>query len=464
MKRSLQFLWVLVSLVSWGELSRVEAAAPNVVLVLIDDMGYGDLGCYGGSAQTPNMDRLAAEGVRFTQYYSAAPICSPSRCGILTGQRPERWRIISYLESREMNEKRGMAQWLDPQAPSLARALKTAGYRTGHFGKWHLGGQRDVGDAPMIQEYGFDASLTQFEGLGDRVLAVMGGFDGRPSQKMKLGLGSEKLGRGNIEWLPRHEVTGRFVARAIEFIQEGRAQAKPFYINVWPDDVHSPFSPPPGAAGDGSKKALYRGVLENMDRQLGRLFDFIRADEALRGNTLVLLASDNGAEPGAGSSGRLRGGKALLYEGGVRSPLIAWGGPLEPKAKGKVNDQAVLSALDLAPSILALAGATRPATWDMDGEDRSAVLRSCEGEGRKTPLMWRRPPDRRMMDQIINPDFAIRDGRWKFYMDADGGNACLYDLSTDLEETRDVKAQHPAEAERLAAMLKAWQKTLPPLK
>lgn len=464
MKRSFRFFLVLVSLLSLGVLSRGHAAAPNVVLVLIDDMGYGDLGCYGGSARTPNIDRLAAEGVRFTQYYSAAPICSPSRCGILTGQRPDRWRITSYLESREMNEKRGMAQWLDPKAPSLARVLQSAGYRTGHFGKWHLGGQRDVGDAPLIQDYGFDAALTQFEGLGDRVLAVMGGFDGRPSQKMKLGLGSEKLGRGKIEWLPRHEVTGRFVERALEFIQDGRAQAKPFYINVWPDDVHSPFSPPPGAAGDGGKKALYRGVLENMDTQLGRLFDFIRADESLRSNTLLLLASDNGPEPGAGSSGGLRGGKALLYEGGVRSPLIAWGGALELKTAGKVNDQAVLSALDLAPSILAMAGAAVPNGWAMDGEDRSAVLRTGEGEGRNTPLLWRRPPDRRMMEQIINPDLAIREGRWKFYMDADGSNASLYDLSTDVAEARDVKAQFPAEAERLAAMLNAWQKTLPPLK
>ena len=120
--------------------------------------------CFGNKdAKTPNIDRLASEGIRFEQFYVNSPICSPSRVAISTGQYPQRWKISSYLGHRAQNEKRGMAQWLDPQAPMLARFLQNPGYATGHFGKWHMGGQRDVNDAPAISAYGFDQSLTNFE-------------------------------------------------------------------------------------------------------------------------------------------------------------------------------------------------------------------------------------------------------------------------------------------------------------
>ena len=167
---------------------------PNFIFILIDDMGYGDLSCYGGEGvQTTHIDRLAHEGIRFTQFYVASPICSPSRTAFTTGQYPARWRITSYLAARRENERRGMAQWLDPKAPTLARMLREAGYTTGHFGKWHMGGQRDVGEAPLIAEYGFDESLTQFEGLGDRILPLCDAFDGSPPTRHALG--SDNLGR-----------------------------------------------------------------------------------------------------------------------------------------------------------------------------------------------------------------------------------------------------------------------------
>src|SRR3954470_21722948 len=144
---------------------------PNILFVLIDDMGYADLNCYGGTrAKTPAIDKLASEGVKFTQFYVNAPICSPSRVAFLTGQYPNRWRITSFLETRESDHKRGMADWLDPSAPSIARMLHDAGYYTAHVGKWHMGGQRDVGDAPTIDRYGYDTSLASFEGMGGRVL------------------------------------------------------------------------------------------------------------------------------------------------------------------------------------------------------------------------------------------------------------------------------------------------------
>src|SRR3954470_6337786 len=141
---------------------------PNVLFVLIDDMGYRDLSCFGGTrVRTPQIDRLATEGLRFNQFYVSSPICSPSRTALLTGQYPGRWRITSYLDDHALNQRRGIADWLEPKAPSLARTLRDAGYYTAHVGKWHMGGQRDVANAPPITAYGFDRALTTFEGLCD---------------------------------------------------------------------------------------------------------------------------------------------------------------------------------------------------------------------------------------------------------------------------------------------------------
>ena len=162
------------------------AASPNIVFIFIDDMGYGDLSVTGNTeVETQHIDRLAAEGVRFTQFYVGSPICSPSRVAITTGQYPSRWLINSYLNNRRRNRERGMANFLSPQAPAVARAFRQAGYATAHFGKWHMGGGRDVYEAPTPQAYGFDESLVSFEGLGERILPPGG-----------LSEQSERLGKG----------------------------------------------------------------------------------------------------------------------------------------------------------------------------------------------------------------------------------------------------------------------------
>ena len=162
----LPFLFLLSSI-------STQAERPNIILVFIDDMGWGDFSCFGNEhANTPHIDRLAKEGLRFDQFYVNSPICSPSRVAISTGQYPQKWKITSYLSNRDHNKKRGMAQWLDPKAPMLARSLQKNGYATGHFGKWHMGGQRNVADAPPISEYGFDQSLTNFEGMGPKLLPL----------------------------------------------------------------------------------------------------------------------------------------------------------------------------------------------------------------------------------------------------------------------------------------------------
>lgn len=443
--------------------NRAAARRPNFIVVLIDDAGYADYSSYGNQRlQTTNIDRMAAEGLRFAQFYVNSPICSPSRTALMTGQYPARWRITSYIDNRALNEKRGMAQFLDLKAPILARFLKGAGYRTGHFGKWHLGGGRDVGEVPLPSEYGFDATLTQFEGLGDRILPIFDAHDGTPAPKAPLGLASEKLGRGKVTWLDRCQVTRAFVDRALEFIKQAQSEGQPFYLNLWPDDVHSPFFPPPGTRGDGSKHALYDAVLKNMDDQLGPLFDFVRGDPKLRDNTVILIMNDNGPEPGAGSAGVFRNGKGSLYEGGVREPLIVWApGLLPTSSRGAWDQTTVLSSVDLVPSLLQLAGVKPPAKTNFDGVDLSAALQGEAAGARVKPLFWKRPPDRPGPPEDRWPDLAVRDRDWKLLLNEDGSGAQLYDLERDPAESNNLAAKHPDVVRRLSEAARAWNNTLP---
>ena len=432
---------------------------PNVIVVLIDDMGWSDLGCFGGNVATPHIDRLAREGRRFTNFYVNSPICSPSRAALTVGQYPARQRITSFLAARAENEKRGMAQWLDPRVPTLARALKNAGYATGHLGKWHLGGQRDVGEAPLITEYGFDASLTNFEGLGPRVLPLLDAHDGRPAEKYHLG--SANLGRGEIEWRDRSQVTDAFVDGAIAMIQ-ARRENTPFYLNVWPDDVHTPLYPSGERKEGASKRKFYERVLRDMDSALGRLFEFVRNDPSQRENTLILFMSDNGPERGAGRSRPLRGFKGQLYEGGIRSPLIVWGpGLLRESAAGSTNETTIVTSIDLVESLYTLTGATRPTDYQRDGEDLLGVLLGYNDAQRAHPVMWRRPPDRPGPPDDPLPDLAIRDNQWKLMCDVDGARVALYNLEHDVREQRNVAEAHPMIRRRLTRQLLEWNADLP---
>ena len=437
------------------------AAPPNIVMVFIDDMGWGDFSCFGNkAATTANIDRLATEGLRFEQFYVNSPICSPSRTALSTGQYPQRWRITSYLAHRRLNEQRGMAQWLDPEAPMLARFLQKAGYATGHFGKWHMGGQRDVDNAPAITEYGFDNSLTNFEGMGPKLLPLTL----KPGQVKpgRIWGDAQRLGNG-YRWMLRSKITGGFVDEAIPFIKKAREQEKPFYINLWPDDVHSPFWPPVDKWADG-KRGLYLSVLEEMDRQLGKLFDVIRDDPRLRDNTLILVCSDNGPEQGAGTAGPFRGFKTHLYEGGIRSPLIAWGPGLVAGEKvGTVNRKSVFSAIDLAPSLLALTGVRVPDAVSFDGEPLADVLTGKSTVSRQQPIYFRRPPDRDSFYGVKDlPDLAMRHGKWKLLCEYDGSDAHLYDLVADPSERRNLASEEPQMVQGLTRKLLAWHAQMPP--
>jgi uncharacterized sulfatase len=442
----------------------IESAAnrPNIVLVLIDDMGWADLSCFGNTAiKTTNIDRLASEGVRFEQFYVNSPICSPSRVAISTGQYPARWRITSFLNNRSDNERRGMAQWLDAKAPMLARILQDAGYATGHFGKWHMGGQRDVGDAPAITQYGFDESLTNFEGLGPRVLPLLDAFDGGPTKKHSLG--SDTLPGGPIQWQSRDKVTVSFASAAINFIDRAQQAKRPFYVNLWPDDVHSPFYPPKNRRGNESKRDLYLGVLKSLDDQLGPLFDRIRNDAMLRDNTLIIVCSDNGPEDGAGSAGPFRGLKAMLYEGGIRSPLVVWGpGLIKRNKTGFVNRSTSLSEIDVPPTLLEITGVPKPTGTKFDGLPMADVLLAKSDRPRGAPLFFRRPPDRPSHAREGNlPDLAVRDGDWKLLCEFDGSKPQLFNLANDTAEKTNLVNESATVVARLTTLVLDWHQSLP---
>jgi len=439
--------------------AEVMQSQPNIILIFIDDMGWGDLSCFGNTeAATPNIDRMAKEGITFEQFYVNSPICSPSRVAISTGQYPQRWNITSFLADKNKNRKRRMADWLDPSAPMLARELKMVGYTTGHFGKWHMGGQRDVDNAPPIKAYGFDESLTNFEGMGAKLLplTLMPG----QTKPGRIWVDAEILG-GPITWMQRSKITGGYVAAAEKFIDSAQAEKKPFYVNLWPDDVHSPFYPPVDQWAKG-KRAIYLKVLESMDRQLGLLFDKVRENPRLRENTLILICSDNGHEPGAGAAADLKGSKGQLYEGGIRSPLIVWGpGFVAPDAVGTRNTKSVIAAIDLVPSLELLAGKKHPASL-CDGQELLGVLLGKLNHSRTGPLFFSRPPHRKNYDTYRNlPDLAVREGNWKLLCNFDGTDPQLYDMQNDRAEQHNLAGEHSDVTDRLKAALLDWYQRMP---
>lgn len=457
---------LLIGLTAAGELATATAAAakhPNIVIILADDMGYGDPSCYGGDLPTPNIDRLAKQGIRFEQGYVASPVCSPSRVGMTTGQCPARHLIFSYLDSRKRQRELGMRNYLDPNIPTFARTLQRAGYATGHFGKWHMGGGRDIDDAPLPSAYGFDESLTSFEGLGDRVLP--------PG---KLSEASERLGHGNISHAPKDQLTQIYVDHALTFVE--RHRDKPFFVELWPDDVHDPFEPRADLlqkyARDSKNKyqQQFHAVLDEFDRQIGRLVDGIDR-LGLAENTIVVFLGDNGPtawpryyregfEP-PGSTGGLRGRKWSLYEGGIREPMtVRWKGHVPA---GRVDSETVVSSLDFFPTLCHLAGVTAPPVA-FDGEDLTPAFLGHPMK-RKKNLFWEYGRDAsyafpgRSWDK--SPNLAMRRGHWKLLVNDNGSQTELYNLGESPVEKTNVANDHRDIAERMKKELFSWRQSLP---
>ncbi len=450
---------LILSLILAGSQSGA-ATKPNVLFILVDDLGWGDLASNGGAGvPTPHMDRLASAGTRFTQFYVAAPICSASRCGFITGQFPGRWRITSFLQTRAGNRQCEQADFLEASAPSFVRAFKNAGYATAHIGKWHLGGGRDVTDAPKFAAYGYDVGLGTYES---------------PEPAAPLGLKSVPWsGETEPQQVKRHDRTRWMVDGALAFAKNNSSQ--PWLVNLWLDDVHTPFVPSDeqkAGAGEGTGTAEYRAILRETDRQVGRLLDGLRA-LGVDQSTLVILSGDNGPQPSfdhARTAG-LRGMKWSLYEGGIRTPLVAcWPGIIPA---GRVDETAVIGAVDFFPTLCGLAGVPPPDGVSFDGEDLSATWKGGK-QTRTKPLFWEygRKPNPAGAGKVRafpypnepgskSPNVAVRDGGWKLLINADGTGAELYDLAADRNETHNLASEKEEIASRLRASALAWRKSLP---
>lgn len=444
------WLFLFLALFAGNTVAGPTNTRPNIVLILTDDMGFGDLGCYGGKfAPTPNLDRMAGEGIRFTQYYSTAPICSPSRTGILTGMFPGRWRITSYLQSRKGNAACEQADFLDPQAPSIARTLKAAGYATGHFGKWHMGGGRDVTNAPLFRAYGFDENASTYE-----------------SPEPHPDITGTNWIWSKFDKVKRWDRTAFFVDKTLDFLRRHKDQ--PCFVNLWPDDVHQPWVPSDERLAEYpeglEQQRRFRAVLDEYDRQFGRFFAGLK-ELGLETNTLVIFTSDNGALPtfDGQRTAPFRGSKLSLYEGGMRMPfLVRWPGRVPA---GKVNEQSVFCALDLFPSLCAIAEVPLPPGTDFNGENLSSTLLGKSSASRRAPLFWEYGRNEVGFDfakgRDRSPNVAMRDGKWKLLLNADGTGAELYDLSKDAAETINLAVQESAVTKRLARALLDWRKSLP---
>lgn len=431
---------------------------PNVIIMFIDDMGYGDLSCYGNTqVQTKNIDGLAKQGTKFMQFYVDCPVCSPSRVAMITGQYPIRHQFYTYLAERKKNRENLMPDYLPASVPTLAKMMQANGYVTGHFGKWHMGGGRDVSDAPLPTEYGFDKSFTSFEGLGDRTLHL----------DDNLNKQSAKLGRGRIVEAPQHKQTEMYVDSAVAFIKAHKG--KPFFINFFPNDVHDPYNPEEGteqqysSVTSNKEQQKFLAVLKELDNQIGRFLGELKKMDVLK-NTIILLTSDNGptdwpyyykngGEPPC-SAGDLRGRKWSLYEGGIREPFIAvWPGKIPA---GKVNTEAVMSVVDIAPTVAKLVNIKKPADYMSDGVDESMVLL---GKNKKVEhdIYWyynNNPlPGKK---ENISPTLALRSGKWKLLMEPNGSNKQLYNLETDYKESKNLVSTEKQIADQLTSKLSGW--------
>ncbi len=362
------------------EAGPVDRAArrPNVVVLLADDLGWGDLGCYGGPVRTPALDALTAQGVRFTDFHAGAAVCSPSRATLLTGRYHMRAGVYHVLQDTMHN-----AHLLE-RAVTLAEVLKRSGYATAHFGKWHLGLTSGERKKPSPAEHGFD----YWFGLAN-------GAD--PSQKDPVNFIRNGKRVGPLTGYACQIV----VEDAIRWLDEPRRPDQPFFLNVWFNEPHAVLAAPDEIVsrygGLNDQAALYSGAIENTDRAVARLVATLKTRGELE-NTLIVYASDNGSYRDDRNGG-LRGAKSSNFEGGLRSPgIFFWPGGI---AGGRVEKEPA-GAVDVLPTVCGLLGVEKPEGVHLDGADLSPLLTGRGTFQRQQPLFWYLPTS--------YPAAAIREG------------------------------------------------------
>ncbi|WP_395752091.1 sulfatase [Prosthecobacter sp.] len=393
---------------------QAHAAVPNVILINCDDLGYGDLGCYGAKdIRTPELDRMAAEGTRFTDFSVTTALCTPSRAALMTGKYPGRVGLaVGVLRP---DAQTGLAG----TETTLAEVFKAAGHATGCIGKWHLGFLK--GMRPMDQ--GFDSYYGVLHNLDKFETDLFEKDGGMPVLRGDL-----------VEKRPAvpAEMTGLYTAEALKFIEEHRE--RPFFLYLGHAMPHIPFDASAKFKGR-SQRGLYGDAVEELDDSTGQILEKLRVLN-LAERTLVIFTSDNGPERKTpGTAAPLTGTKHTVHEGGLRVPCIAWWPGQVPAQR--VCDEFV-STLDLMPTFAKLVGRSPPEK--IDGFDQTDVLLGRAGARsvRGTLYSLYGLKERRLQ--------SMREGRWKLHL---GAQPKLYDLQRDVSETTDVAAQHPEIVQKL---------------
>lgn len=416
------------------------AAPPNVIVILADDLGYRDVGIQGcEDFPTPHMDSIATSGVRCTDAYVTAPVCSPSRAGLLTGRYQNRFGF-EFLVSPDAAFADGKKAGLATGEKTFADRMKSLGYVTGCIGKWHLGDEAEY--LPMSR--GFDE------------------FYGSPGQSnyfSPLIIDSSKSAKPTKIKTPGYYLTEDFGKQAVSFVE--RHKDCPFFLYLPHFAVHKPYEATEAHLAQyahikDEKRRAFAGMATALDDAVGALLGTLRQHK-LEENTLIFFFSDNGGTGGVGDNLPLRGGKGSSWEGGIRTPFfVQWKGRLAP---GKIYSQPV-SSLDILPTALAAAGGQIDPAWKLDGVN---LLPFLEDEAQGSPheaLFWRFGPQR-----------AVRQGEWKWVQSREGrggsiqiaktGPPRLFNLKQDAAEKDDVSGAHPEKAAELQHLWEQWNQQLP---
>ena len=427
----------------------------NVVFFLIDDLGWRDLGCYGSDYyQTPNIDRLAKEGVRFTDAYSACTVCSPTRAAIMTGKYPARLLLTQWLPSgrwsrtgHKMKEGRYISN-LPLEEVTIAEVLRGHGYKTAFMGKWHLGTETYY----YPEHQGFDVNVA------GRDYGAPGSYFFPFTGKWKIPSTGQTLHKNQpLSGKKGDYLADRLAEEAESFIRNN--SDNPFFLMLSHYAVHTPLQGKPGKVLNYEKipenkrqgKPAYAAMVESVDESVGRVTRVLR-ELGLEKSTLVIFTSDNGGFAGATSNAPLRANKGSNYEGGIRVPaIVKW-----PKAgrRGVLSNVPIIS-MDFFPTILAATGHALCPYQHIDGVDLTPVLKKSGGLNRDA-IYWHYPHYNRHPQNF--PAGVVRAGNWKLLQEFETGKLSLYDLADDIGETRDLASRYPEKVKSLLTKLKSWQK------
>lgn len=430
-----------------------KSAKPNIIFMLVDDLGYGDFGCYGDTFhETPNINQLAREGMLFTSAYASSCVCSPSRGAIMSGQAPARTHLTEWIPGLKLPYKKlipaDYVQHLPSGTPTIASELKKLGYQTCAVGKWHLGGK---GFLP--EDFGFDYNYG-----GDN--------HGHPSDKNHY-FGPWQM-RNLDGYSEKDYLTDVLTEKANQFL-EYAAKHGPFFLYYAEYAVHEPLEEKKEAVAKYTRKnggkeepdATYAAMVQSVDEALGKLRKKL-TDLGVAHNTIIFLTSDNGGVRFAenlfkqekfhriADNGPLHGGKGDMYEGGIREPLIVhWPGVIKPGSQTDVP----VAGVDYLPTILSMAGGSQPPS-PCDGMDITPVLRGASTLNRDA-LYWHYP---HYAPQGGTPTGVIREGDWKLIEFFEDNHLELYNLKHDLGEQYDFAAIYPERAKRMQAKLAQWRR------